>query len=46
MTTKEAARVLFEQFAYDESGNPRGATDSEAVLWAIWALMEQSRYDD
>lgn len=45
MTTKEAAQVLFENFAYDESGNPRAPTAREALLWAIWALMEQARYD-
>lgn len=45
MTSKEAAQVLFEKFAYDDSGNPRAARDTEALLLAVWALMEQARYE-
>ena len=46
MTAKEAAKAIFENFAYDDAGEPRAARDCEALLMAIWALMEQGRFED
>ena len=40
MTAKEAAKALFENFAYDDAGKPRDATVCEALLMAIWALLD------
>lgn len=46
MTAKEAAKVIFENFAYDDACEPRDSTGCEALLMAIWALMEQGRFED
>lgn len=46
MTAKEAAKVIFENLAYDDAAEPRDATSCEALLMAIWALMEQGRFED
>ena len=46
MTAKEAAHVMFENFPRYNNGNPTGATVCEALMMAIWALMEQGRFED
>lgn len=46
MNAKTAANWILELYRRVEPGEPYAATVSEAVSLAIWALVEQGRYED
>lgn len=46
MTNYEAATLIFRRLAYDEGGEEQPPEMNRALLMAIWALMDQARYED
>lgn len=46
ISCKEAAAAIWNMSFYSEDGEPRSERECEAMLLAVWALMEQARFQE